>query len=310
MNAVIKTEQTEHLPTNPAELIFNDHAFARLERVAALMASGKATVPAHLRGSTGDCFAILLQAARWGMDPYACAQKTHLINGVLGYEAQLVAAVVNQSSLITGRFAFEWFGPWEKVIGKFEVRKGDKGEYRVPGWKLTDEDGIGINVSATLRGETEPRVLTLLLAQARTRNSTLWAEDPKQQLAYLAQKRWARLYAPDVIMGVYTADELETSPERDITPAAAPAAIMEKLGFGPAGPTLASITERINAAKTDADMKKIARDAKALEPDDRDKARELWAMKQGVLAAQAAEVVDADTGEISATAADRQEPQA
>ena len=63
-------------------------------------------------------------------------------------------------------------------------------------------------------------VLELLLAHARTRNSTLWADDPRQQLAYLAIKRWARLYCPDVILGVYSPDELnERGPaEKDITP--------------------------------------------------------------------------------------------
>ncbi len=61
----------------------------------------------------------------------------------------------------------------------------------------------------------EVRTLELLLQQARTRNSTLWADDPKQQLAYLGVKRWARLHTPDVIMGVYSVDELE---EREINP--------------------------------------------------------------------------------------------
>ena len=28
------------------------------------------------------------------------------------------------------------------------------------------------------------------MKQARTRNSPLWTEDPKQQLAYLAGRRW------------------------------------------------------------------------------------------------------------------------
>jgi hypothetical protein len=59
------------------------------------------------------------------------------------------------------------------------------------------------------------REVVLLLQQARTRNSTLWADDPKQQLAYLGVKRWARLYTPDVILGVYSVDELE---EREINP--------------------------------------------------------------------------------------------
>lgn len=52
-----------------------------------------------------------------------------------------------------------------------------------------------------------------------TRNSTLWADDPRQQLAYLAVKRWARLFCPDVILGVYTPDELDDRrEEREVNP--------------------------------------------------------------------------------------------
>jgi hypothetical protein len=41
----------------------------------------------------------------------------------------------------------------------------------------------------------------------------LWVSDPRQQLAYLATKRWARLHAPDVMLGVYTVDELQDAAE-------------------------------------------------------------------------------------------------
>jgi len=41
----------------------------------------------------------------------------------------------------------------------------------------------------------------------------------QQQLAYLAQKRSPRLYAPGVILGVYTPDELDQPTERDMGPA-------------------------------------------------------------------------------------------
>lgn len=200
----------------------SDTSMDRLERLSDFMASGKTTVPQHLRGSKGDCFAIALQSMQWGMNPFAVAQKTHLVNGVLGYEAQLVAAVINSSGIVTDRFNFDWFGPWEKIIGKFKeveskTKKDDNGypkKYIVPDWKTADEIGLGVKVWATLRGESSPRVLTLLLTQARTRNSTLWTEDPKQQLAYLAQKRWARLHAPDAILGVYTPDELQEPCEK------------------------------------------------------------------------------------------------
>lgn len=188
--------------------------------LAEIMATGKATIPKEYQGSKGDCLAVVMQAVQWGMNPFAVAQKTHFISGKIGYEAQLVNSVITALAPTKDRLHFEWFGDWTKVIGKFEVKKNQEGkEYRQPGWKLADEEGLGVRCWATMKGEDEPRMLELLLAQARTRNSTLWADDPRQQLAYLAVKRWSRLYCPDVIMGVYTPDELdESKPERDITP--------------------------------------------------------------------------------------------
>jgi hypothetical protein len=199
--------------------LFDSQYLNAISTFAQIMAQGTATVPKHLQGNQADCMAVAMQAAQWQMNPFAVAQKTHLINGVLGYEAQLVNAVISRSGVLASRFEYEWFGPWEKVVGKFHIRKGDKGEYRVPGWTLADEAGIGIIIRATLKGEDQPRELDLLLAQARTRNSTLWADDPRQQLAYLAVKRWARLFCPDVILGVYTPDELDDRrEEREVNP--------------------------------------------------------------------------------------------
>lgn len=214
MNEII---QHENLNSNAA--IFSPQSLMSLQSFAQAMSSGVSTLPVHLQGNPSDCMAIAMQAIQWNMNPYAVAQKTFVVAGVLGYEAQLVNAVISTRGPLTGRIEYDWFGPWEKVIGKFEIKKNDKNkEYRVPGWRLADEEGIGVKVWATLRGESEPRVLTLLLAQARTRNSTLWADDPRQQLAYLAVKRWARLYCPEVILGVYTPDELEERQEKEINP--------------------------------------------------------------------------------------------
>lgn len=202
--------------------------------LAKIMSTGKATIPREYQGSEGDCLAVVMQAVQWGMNPFAVAQKTHFISGKIGYEAQLVNSVITALAPTKDRLHFEWFGDWTKVIGKFEVKKNQEGkEYRQPGWKLADEEGLGVRCWATMKGEDEPRMLELLLAQARTRNSTLWADDPRQQLAYLAVKRWSRLYCPDVIMGVYTPDELEESkPERDITPTPQGSGLDRLLGAG------------------------------------------------------------------------------
>jgi hypothetical protein len=215
-----------HAATSTSALVLDGDSLDKMMRLAEVMATGRATLPKQFNGNPADCLAVVMQSMQWKMNPFAVAQKTHLVNGVLGYEAQLVNAVITTCAPVLDRLHYEWYGAWEKVIGKFTIKNGDKGEYRVPGWKLEDEQGLGVKVWATFRGEDEPRVLELLLAQARTRNSTLWADDPRQQLAYLATKRWSRLYCPDVILGVYSPDELEeTSPTiRDVSPARGAAA--------------------------------------------------------------------------------------
>ncbi len=209
-----------HAATSTSALVLDGDSLDKMMRLADVMATGRATLPKHFNGNSADCLAVVMQAMQWKMNPFAVAQKTHLVNGVLGYEAQLVNAVITTCAPVVDRLHYEWYGDWDKVIGKFVIKNGDKGEYRQPGWKLADEEGLGVKVWATFRGEDEPRVLELLLAQARTRNSTLWADDPRQQLAYLATKRWSRLYCPDVILGVYSPDELEESSPRfrDVSP--------------------------------------------------------------------------------------------
>jgi len=198
-------------PVNEADTkaaIFSPSGLQKLQAFAEVMAQGKATVPAHLSGKPADCLAIALQAAQWGMNPYAVAQKTHLVNGTLGYEAQLVNAVITSSTAVQGRFKYEYGGDWEKLK---------------PGAaNASNERGLSVRVGAVLKGESE---ITwgepLYMEYVTTRNSPLWKTAPKQQLAYLAVKYWARLYCPDVILGVYTPDEFEPAQrsERDVTPA-------------------------------------------------------------------------------------------
>lgn len=178
-------------------------AMESMMRVADLMSSGRATVPKHLQGNSADCLAVIMQSMQWQMNPFAVAQKTHVVSGTLGYEAQLVIAVINSSPLLATRLAYEWSDNWSGVNGK-----SDRSPDRI------------VRVWATLRGESAPRELTVSMAQAGVRNSPNWEVDPRQQLAYLAAKRWARLHAPDVILGVYTPDELEEfqPAEREINP--------------------------------------------------------------------------------------------
>lgn len=182
----------------------------RLDRIADLMANGKVTVPQHLRGSKGDCFAVALQSMQWGMNPFAVAQKTHLSqSGALGYEAQLISAALSESGALQDDPQYEFIGDWSKVLGKVEERKSDKGgKYYVATYSKADEAGLGVICRATLKGERTPRELTVMLTQCYPRFSTQWATDPKQQICYVAVRKWGRLHKPGVLLGVYTPEEL------------------------------------------------------------------------------------------------------
>jgi len=181
MNAITTTEQTNIATAN---MVMNAATMESMMRVAELMASGRSTVPQHLQKSPADCMAVVMQSMQWGMNPFAVAQKTHIVNGHLGYEAQLVNAVVQTSGSIDGRFHYEY--------------KGNPG-------------AVECRVGAVLRGEA---AITwgewLSEAKVTTKNSPLWKTNPRQQMAYLQTKNWARLYCPGAILGVYSPDELET----------------------------------------------------------------------------------------------------
>ena len=209
-----------NLTTQQKNVLDDLDTLDRIERFANLMATAQVTIPKDLQNQPGDCLALSLQAQAWGMNPFAVAQKAYVIKGKLGYEAQLVNAVIIRHAPITGRPVFRYSDGWEKVLGKFQVKKGENGFYNVPAWQPADEVGLWCEVSATMIGEDEPRVTRMMLVQAQPRYSTQWATDPKQQLSYACMKRWARLHCPDVILGIYTPEELEQRepPEKDVTP--------------------------------------------------------------------------------------------
>lgn len=183
----------EQYNTGIVSIINDGAAMSNLRMIAQDLASAKMSVPKHLQGQPADCMAVVMQAYQWGMNPFAVAQKTHFVNGAIGYEAQLVNAVIQASGAIVGRFHYEYKGEGQALA----CRVG----------------AIPKNETEVVWGEW------LRLADVKIQNSPLWKTNPKQQLGYLQVKNWSRLYAPGAILGVYTPDELQAMPEREINPA-------------------------------------------------------------------------------------------
>lgn len=172
---------------------------------AKLLAVSEQAVPKHLRANPGMCLAVTFQAIEWRMSPFQVANKSYVVNDRIGYESQLLHAVVEARAPLKQRLscAYDGEGVERQCIVTGTFRDGSEREYRSP--KLKD---------------------------IKVKNSPLWVFDVDQQLWYFASRSWARKWCPDVLMGIYTKEELESNPEISRDEPSAPG-LHEKLSHAP-----------------------------------------------------------------------------
>jgi hypothetical protein len=151
-------------------------------KIADMMWRSK-SIPEHLK-TPGDCLMVVEQAGRWEMSPFAVAQCTFSYKGRLGYEGKLIQAVLEGSPMAR-----------RIVASLMDYQFGGEG------------DGRYVIASALRVGEDEKRQVKVTLAEARTANEH-WKKNPDQMLCYHAARVWARRWAPSIMLGVYTVDEI------------------------------------------------------------------------------------------------------
>jgi hypothetical protein len=182
---------------NIGGLVFRN--FNEALQFANVMASSKTGVPAHLRGDTGACLRIVLQAAEWRMSPFGVADKSYFIKDKIAFESQLIHGVVEARAPLQKRLrpSYEGEGPERVCI-----------------------------VTGYIKGEVDPLIYrSPMFKDIPTKNSPLWKGDPDQQQWHYSVRAWARRFVPDVLLGIYSRDELEdggdhTGPDKakDVTP--------------------------------------------------------------------------------------------
>jgi hypothetical protein len=137
----------------------------------------------QFRDNPGACLAISLQAFKFGGDPFAFSNKAYIVNDQLAWEAQLVHSILNTSGVLQRRLRPLYSG------------EGNNRSCKIIGW---------------LKGEDEPlEYESPTIANIKVKNSPLWAGDPDQQLFYFSSRAWARRHCPEVILGMYTPDEVQ-----------------------------------------------------------------------------------------------------
>lgn len=154
--------------------------------VGKAMALSEQAVPKHLRKNVGMCLAVTFQAVEWRMSPFQVANKSYVVNDRIAYESQLLHAVVEARAPLRERLDCKYEG---------------EGPERV------------CTVTGHFIGDSQPRSYsTPKFKDINPKNSPLWKSDPDQQQFYYATRSWARRWAPDVLLGIYTREELSTNP--------------------------------------------------------------------------------------------------
>jgi hypothetical protein len=170
--------------------------FQAAQRMAQALASST-IVPKDYQNNIGNCIIALDMASRLKSGPMMVMQNLYIVNGRPAWSSQYIIAMINASKKYKTELQF-------------------------------DLSGSGANMACTAWAEdynghkvTGPTI-TMKMAEDEgwtTKNGSKWKTMPEVMIRYRAASFFGRLNCPDMIMGIYSADEVvEINPEnyRDV----------------------------------------------------------------------------------------------
>lgn len=187
MTNQLSAQTVAHAPVDSSPF-GGGEAFVHAQRVAkALSSSG--LMPKEYQGPNNipNVLIAMEVAHRIGASPFAVAQSLDIIHGRPSWRASALIAMVNAC----GRFT--------PIRFRFQGKEG------TPSW--------GCRAVAKDKESGEECVGTLItigMAQAEgwaTKSGSKWKTMPELMLQYRAAAFWARVYAPELSLGMHTAEE-------------------------------------------------------------------------------------------------------
>lgn len=199
-------------------MLLDTGKFHQLQRIGKMYASSK-MVPAHFQGDEASCMVAVQMAMRLQVDPFMFLQKTYVVGGKPGMEAQMAIALVNTR------------GPFEGPID-WNFKRDANGKV-VEATAFATHKKTGRVCSATVDWD-------MVTGEGWDKNKK-WHSLREQMFAYRSGVFLARRYCPEVLMGMSLEDELreiELNPAPALEPAGTtgPKTLKEKLGIVDAQP--------------------------------------------------------------------------
>lgn len=187
LSALRDQQSTQHVMSAPIRAgFFDQQSFELMQRVAKGFASST-LVPAVYQGSISNCMIGLSMAQRIGADPMMVMQNLNIIHGRPAWSSKFLIATFNACGRFTAmRFRFRGTeGQDDWACQAYAVEKA------------TNQEVAGAWVS-------------IALSKAEgwyAKNGSKWKTMPEQMLMYRAASFMVNVVAPELSMGLQTAEE-------------------------------------------------------------------------------------------------------
>lgn len=220
-----ETNTTDLLPTTAAApqaqalAVFSGASqFETAQRIAKALASSD-VIPEAYKGNIANCLVALEAAQRIGASPLMVMQNLHVIQGRPSWSSTFIIAALNACGRFSPlRFRVEDVG--EKTV-TYEYWDGPKGQRQKKQGtvKIRDKSCVAWAYDKATGEVLEGPPVTIEMAVHEgwyTKADSKWRTMEDLMLRYRAAAFFGRLYAPDVLMGMHTVDEVNDV--IDVTP--------------------------------------------------------------------------------------------
>ena len=198
----ITTNTNEEAASKSLSVFASNESFELAQRAAKLL-SASDLVPESFRGSLPNCLLALNIAHRLGADPFAVLQNIFVVRGKPSWSASFLIGMVNSSGRFTPlQFRMTGEGDDLTCVAHAKCRQtGEACEGPPVSIRLAKSEGWYDKPGSKWKGEMAPLMLR-----------------------YRAGAFFSRIYAPDLTLGMRTADEEVEIRDVQVSP---PAALFE-----------------------------------------------------------------------------------
>lgn len=172
---------------NQLSVFSNAENFGMALKMASTLAKST-VVPKAYQGNEGNCLIAIEMAARINTSPMMVMQNLYIVNGNPAWSSQWIIAMINSSHRYKTELQFD-FGNAE-----------EDGGLSCTAWA---EDYSGHKVCG-------PKI-TMKMAKSEgwlDKNGSKWKTMPEVMIRYRAASFFGRVNCPDMIMGIYSKDEV------------------------------------------------------------------------------------------------------